>query len=112
MTKNNAKAKKQTTQKYPKTIKQINIKEGGYLHNANNPDINIEIGNSYYHHSATNWQRAAIDGFRELYYKKLTGQPIKGFNIDFCRALVARHHLSCSDCKIEECENHGLDEFR
>jgi hypothetical protein len=112
MNKKDTKRVKNTTQKGPKTIRQIDTNKGGYLHHVSNPDINIEIGNSYFHHDATNWQRAAIDGFRDLYYKKLTGQPVKGFDADLCRSLVAKYHLSCSDCKIEECENHGLDQFR
>jgi hypothetical protein len=59
-----------------------------------------------------NYQNAVIEAFRLLSWENTDPKRPRKFDMNLCQYLVIKHGLSCSDCKIEECENHGLDEFR
>jgi len=65
-----------------------------------------------YFDESNNHAKAALEAFRLLSSKKASGRPLKGFDMELCKFLVNKYNLSCSDCKIGECENHGLDQFR
>ena len=82
-----------------------NIKKVTPIHTYTDQD-------SYYHYDDNNYVQAVFDGFRQLWYKKASrDEPLK-FDMALCRSLVFKYQLSCSDCQIEECENHGIDQFR
>jgi hypothetical protein len=106
--------KLKTSHHRPKVYKEDKTPEDdpkpdSYLQNANNPDIYISKRDSYYFNSVTNYQKAVIDGYRLLAYRKQS-HPLKKLRFDreMCKALVRAYSLSCIDCELE-CEMHQLE---
>ena len=66
----------------------------------------------YSHGGDNNYLSAVIDGFELLSWRHGNVKMSRSFDMELCRMLVDKYSLSCSDCKIGECENYGLDQFR
>ena len=94
-------------------INNNNSKISYYFHSDNNYSHGKEKPEdkriNTYSHGDTNYQKACIEAFKLLSFRRYTHKHINmQFDQELCKTLVIKYGLSCSDCDLP-CEMHDLE---